>query len=104
LTDVGADSFGWADNGKTITWALGASFFRQPVSTVTFDPEKKPTDETGEKKDEEPAQTKPAASDKTPKYEEIAVDIEAPRYKPKGVIVLQDAKIITMRGDEVIPD
>src|SRR5207237_453672 len=67
LTDVGADSCGWADDGKTITWALGASFFRQPVSTVTFDPEKKPTDETGEKKDEEPAPAKPAPVDKTPK-------------------------------------
>jgi Amidohydrolase family len=104
LTDVGADSFGWADDGKTITWALGASFFRQAVSTVTFDPDKRPTDDTGEKKDEEPAQAKPTPPDKTPKYQEIAVDIEAPRYTPKGVIVLQGAKIVSMHGDEIIPD
>ena len=44
------------------------------------------------------------AADKTPKYEEISVSIEAPRSTPKGVVVLQGAKIITMHGDEVIPD
>ncbi|MGI8744163.1 MAG: amidohydrolase family protein [Bryobacteraceae bacterium] len=103
LTDAGADSFGWADDGKTITWALGASFFRLPLSTVTFDPEKPPP-ETGEKKDEAAAQNKPTPPDKVPKYQEIAVDIEFPRYKPTGVIVLEGAKIITMRGDELIPD
>jgi Tol biopolymer transport system component len=37
LTDVGADSFAWADGGKTIVWSVGSSFFRQPVSTVSFD-------------------------------------------------------------------
>ena len=23
LTDIGADSFAWADDGKTITWSVG---------------------------------------------------------------------------------
>src|SRR5207247_8992553 len=38
LTDIGADYFGWADDGKTISWAVGASFFRQPLSAITFEP------------------------------------------------------------------
>src|SRR5437879_12131862 len=38
LTDVGADYFDWADDGKTITWAIGSSFFRQAFDTVTFQP------------------------------------------------------------------
>ena len=46
---------------------------------------------------------KPAA-DKKPKYEEIAVDIEVPRHKPTGTVVLRGAKVITMRGEEVILD
>jgi len=40
LTDIGADSFGWADDGKTITWAVGASYFREPLSAISFEPPK----------------------------------------------------------------
>jgi len=50
LTDVGADYFGWADDGKTITWAVGASYFRQPLSSISFEPPKDEKKE-GEKKD-----------------------------------------------------
>src|SRR6516225_3045470 len=34
ITDVGADYFGWADGGKTITWAVGASYFRQSLDSI----------------------------------------------------------------------
>ncbi|HLJ50579.1 MAG TPA: amidohydrolase family protein [Bryobacteraceae bacterium] len=80
LTDVGADTFGWADDGKTITWSLGSSFFRMPLAAVSFDADKKVT------------------------HEEFAMDIEAPRYVNKGTVVLRGAKLITMRGEEIIPD
>jgi Tol biopolymer transport system component len=97
LTDIGADDFQWADGGKTMTWGLGASFFRQALSTIVYDPPKPDAD--GEKKD--------ADSTPAPKKflgEEIEVGIEQPRRKPVGTIVLRGAKIITMKGDEVIPD
>jgi len=51
LTDIGADYFAWADDGKTITWAVGASFFRQPLSAISFEPPKEEKKE-GEKKEE----------------------------------------------------
>ncbi len=51
LTDIGADHFAWADGGRTITWAVGASFFRQPLSTVSFESEKKPEEEQSKKAD-----------------------------------------------------
>jgi len=47
LTDIGADYFAWADDGKTITWAIGSSLFREPLSAISFEPPK------DEKKDEE---------------------------------------------------
>ena len=37
LTDIGADYAGWADGGKTITWAVGSSVFRVPFDSVVFD-------------------------------------------------------------------
>ncbi len=95
LTDVGADYFAWADGGQTITWALGSTFFRQPVATVSFEPEKK----AGEEAEGEEAKE---AEEKKSLVEEIEVVIERPRHRPKGTMVLRGAQVITMRGDEVI--
>jgi Tol biopolymer transport system component len=92
LTDIGADDFQWADGGKTMTWALGSSFFRQSLDTVTYDA---PADAADKK--EETAPKKSLA-------EEIEVNIEQPRRKATGTVVLRGAKMITMKGDEVIAD
>jgi Tol biopolymer transport system component len=94
LTDLGADDFQWADGGNTMTWGLGSSFFRQSLATVTFDP---PADSSEKKDDAAPAPKKSLA-------EEVEVNIEQPRRKPAGTVVLRGAKIITMKGDEVIAD
>ena len=96
ITDVGADDFAWADGGRTITWSLGSSFFRQPRSTVFSDAgpgSPRPRDEKNV-----------VAPNPGPQYEEIAVDVEVPRHTPRGTIVLRGATVITMRQDEVIPD
>jgi Tol biopolymer transport system component len=97
LTDIGADDFQWADDGKTMTWALGASFFRQALSTVVYDPPKADNADAEKKDEAAPAPKKSLA-------EEIEVSIEQPRRKPTGTIVLRGAKIITMKGAEIIPD
>src|SRR5436190_16218939 len=52
LTDIGADYFAWADGGKTITWAVGASLFREPLSAISFEPPKDEKKE-GEKKNDD---------------------------------------------------
>jgi Tol biopolymer transport system component len=125
LTDIGADYFAWADDGKTITWAVGASLFREPVSAISFEPPKEEKKE-GDKKD---AENKGAADKKDAgapagevkkeenkeqgkeekkeekkfkeqdkNVEEIAVNIEMPRKMPKGTVVLRGATVITMKG------
>jgi Tol biopolymer transport system component len=88
LTSVGADFFDWADGGKTITWAVGSTFFRQSMASVT----------TG--------RTEPPAEPDTQRkgVEAIAVDVELPRDTPHGQLVLRGATVITMRGDQIIPD
>ena len=129
LTDIGADWFGWADDGKTITWAVGASYFRQPLSSVSFEPpkdEKKDGEDKdkkdADKKDSDKKESADAKSDddkkdgdkKDAKKEEkkfkeqekdvteIAVDLEVPRKTPKGTVVLRGATVVTMNGDEVL--
>jgi hypothetical protein len=114
LTSIGADSFGWADGGRTITWSVGSTFFRRPVSSVSFEPEKKDNDkkqeaENGngesqdEKKDEAKKEKKPKkAREEDEGVEFFEVALEFPRHTPKGTIVLRGATAITMKGEETI--
>ena len=96
LTDIGADYAAWTDGGKTITWAIGSSVFRLPFDSIVFPPLK--TDEGAEDKEQAEAEEKKTR----PKPEEITVVVERPRHRPRGSIVLKGARIVTMRGDEVI--
>jgi hypothetical protein len=97
LTDVGADYAAWTDGGRTITWAVGSSFFRLAFDSIVFPPLK--TDEDDKDKEKAEAEEKKSK----PKPEEVAVVVERPRHRPRGTIVLRGAQVITMRGDEVIP-
>jgi Tol biopolymer transport system component len=97
LTDVGADSIAWADHGSTITWAVGSTFFRQPLSSISFDTPPPPDPSSTENRTPPPAP-------KNTGFTETDVVVNVPRPKPSGTIVLRGAKVITMRGDEVIPN
>ena len=123
LSDIGADYFDWAEDGKVMTWTIGSTFYRQPLSTVEFEEPKKPEEakpdaakegepkppasaaagqeasaaKPAEKKDEKPAPKKKL-------YQEFEVAIERPFAKPSGSIVLRGANVVTMKGDEVLKD
>ncbi len=99
LTTVGADETRWADQGKTITWSVGASFFELPLSDVTSAIESR---EAGNPSQPGPQPNSPEGA-KRFHPREMHVDIEAARYRPRGTIVLRGARVITMRGDEVLP-
>ncbi len=88
LTATGADFFDWAADGKTITWALGSTFYRRPLSAIGLG---KPISY------EIPDRARKGV-------EATNIDIEAPRDIPRGVLVLRGATAITMRGRELIHD
>jgi Tol biopolymer transport system component/imidazolonepropionase-like amidohydrolase len=92
LTDTGADFASWAKGGKTIAWSLGSSYLRLPLLTADAG-----FAETPSQQDNTPA----AAMRFHP--QETHVDLQVARYTPKGTIVLQGAKLITMHGDEILP-
>ena len=79
LTTTGANYIHWADGGKMITWSFGNDFSRVSRDTA-FQAEK-------------PDQWK---------AEKISIALEVPREAPKGQVLLRGARIITMKGDEVI--
>ena len=116
ITDVGADYLNFADGGKTLTWAEGTTFFRLPVEQVEFETPKKGDESKSTDKPAPAASTSAAApassaddtkrddKKKLPKLkpEIIAVNLQFPRHTPSGQAVLRGARVITMRGDEVL--
>jgi Tol biopolymer transport system component/imidazolonepropionase-like amidohydrolase len=79
MSAEGGDYIAWSRDGKSVTWSWGAKFYRQTVNL---------TGQTGE-----------AGADKA---ESFGIVVEAPRTRPRGVVVLSGGRLITMRGDEVI--
>jgi Tol biopolymer transport system component len=110
LTQVGGEFIDWADTGQAVTWAMGRSFFRYELATAKAAEEKqrKEEDDDEDKQEtgniEEEEDQKGDKPRKKPAYEavETEVVVEAPRPKPSGVIALRGARIISMKGDEVI--
>jgi Tol biopolymer transport system component len=122
ITDIGADYFGWSDDGATIYWAIGASIFRRPFDSIVW----RDTATAGTARDtaaaQPPADTAAAAAadtaaagarvaqadttrrfrDRESGVQRLDIVLEFPRAAPTGSIVLRNARIITMRGDEVI--
>jgi Tol biopolymer transport system component len=90
LSDFGADYMAWADGGKTITWAVGSSFFREPLDALGF--------KAGEKTPDREASASNSSA------EEIDISVVVPRARPSGTIVLRGAKVITMQDDRILDD
>ncbi len=100
LTDVGADFASWADGGRTIAWSLGSSYFRLPRETSEAGVAESPNNAPNPRS-VQPENTPEAAKRFHP--QEMHVDLRVARYVPRGTVVLKGAKIITMRGDEILP-
>jgi hypothetical protein len=95
LTDIGADYFGWSDGGKAVHWAIGSTLFRRPLTSVRFEAK-----ESDPGEDSEPPPFSPAEAEA--EVERVEVVVEAPRASAEGVVVLRGARVLTMRGDEVL--
>ncbi len=84
LTRTGAENPEWSSDGKTITWSLGAHFFQLPLSKVTL------------------GSTKQIAGEVEDGSTHVLLKVDVPRSIPQGSYVMRGAKIITMKGDEVL--
>lgn len=52
LTDIGADYMGWSNDGASVNWSIGSTFYRQAMDTISFDPPE-PEEEATEEATEE---------------------------------------------------
>jgi imidazolonepropionase-like amidohydrolase/Tol biopolymer transport system component len=120
LTKVGGDFAGWTSDGAAAFYSIGRSFFLHDLAlaaevdvtnraTAAAEAERAaapaPPAPAAGAPALDPAQ-KPAAPPKPPvfEYEPHRVDVEivVDKDKPTGVIALRNARVITMKGAEVI--
>ena len=123
LTDIGGDFVGWSHDGGTAHYSIGRSFFRYDVALADSlvrdsvavaraeageeeaggSDEEPPADEAAETV--EPGTEEPGDTEESrPAYRADRVDVEIvlAKDRPRGTVLLQGARLITMRGTEVI--
>jgi len=101
LTKVGGDFIGWSQSGTIAHYSIGRSFFQYEWSKADTMAKELAKNKKEEKDEEEEGNEEV----KELTYETKRVDLEiiAQKDKPEGTIVLSGARIITMKGDEIIP-
>lgn len=94
----------WADAGKTITWMAGGTFHRLPLqNAIRFVEEeraKAAKEDAAAGKKDEAEDEKPKL--KVPQSEAIAITLTMPRAQPSTSFVVRNARVITMKGNEVL--
>jgi len=93
LTDIGGEFPAWGADGRTVHWSIGNAF-------VTYRLDRAEAVEDSLRR----AGAEPAAARAGYRPEEIRVRVSARRDIPRGTLVLRGARIVTMRGREVIEE
>src|SRR5690606_25742130 len=88
ITTEGAWDPKWQMNGKVLEWSFGNTYHSMPLSALIATSEGVPRIHDGLQSLSSPL--------------EVPLDFRVPYPRGHGVLALTGAKIITMRGDEVI--
>ncbi|MEM1134558.1 MAG: amidohydrolase family protein [Bacteroidota bacterium] len=112
LTEIGGEFPAWSADGKKVHWSLGNGYFIYNLNDAkTFEDSVKAAKKEAEKlkkeneDEEEKKEAEKTDKDKEKeKYEAAEYKVKIPFKKdiPKGIALLQSARLITMNGDEVI--
>ena len=103
LSRIGGDFLGWNTDSKGLFYSMGRSFFQYDLAradSLAADSAAKAPPRPAR-----PDSANPNAPRGRPVYEPVRTDvaITVPKDRPSGTVVLRGARIITMKGDEVIP-
>ena len=109
LTTLGGEFASWSANGKVVYFTLGNALFTYDLDSAKAkdielkkkkaEEEKKKEEGKEEKKDDDEAKDK---KDEGYKPAELRIKVKVQKDIPEGKVLLQNARIVTMKGDEVI--
>lgn len=122
VADVGSSSFPswkctfmggefpqWNYEGTQVHFSLGNAHFTYDLSraqqvgdSIKVAEKNKPKEEDKKKKKKKKDADKEKKDDKTYKAQEVRVKVEVQKDIPQGKLLLQNARIISMKGDEII--
>jgi Tol biopolymer transport system component len=115
VTDIGGQFPAWGADGRTVHWSIGnahvvydldaAQAFADSVEAAKKQEQEEEEAQAGEQAEQqEGEQEKKDEKKEEPRYEplEKRIIIQAPRDIPQGTVVLSGARVISMKGDEVI--
>ncbi|MBX7126893.1 MAG: amidohydrolase, partial [Cyclobacteriaceae bacterium] len=108
LTKIGGEFANWTADAKTVYFSLGNAFFRYNLDSAKSSElalkQKKAEEEKKkeEGKDEKKEEKKDEKKDESYKPFEIRVKVTVQKDIPAGKILLQNARIITMKGEEIL--
>ncbi|MCY3676118.1 MAG: amidohydrolase [Gemmatimonadetes bacterium] len=95
ITESGGEFQAWGSDGEEAVWALGNAWFRYNLADAEAFADSVEAAEATESAE---------SSDDDPRYQptEVRIALDVPRDLPTGTLLLSGARVITMRGDEVI--
>jgi Tol biopolymer transport system component/imidazolonepropionase-like amidohydrolase len=104
LTNEGGEWVNWADGGRTVTWVFGPRYHRLPLEQAVPAPKAEETKPAAGGKDAKAATEKTEKEKKSalPKSQAIEITLTLPRVRPAEVVAYRGARLVTMKGDEVI--
>lgn len=105
LTDIGGQFPAWAASGRKVHWSIGNAHFVYDLDAAKAHEDSVKAAARAAGRDTATADSAAAKSEaKDDGYEPVErrIVIRAARDLPRGVVVLRGARVITMRGTEVI--
>ncbi len=94
LSRYGGDWLDWRPDGKSLTWVLGPAFYHQTLAEAYAPPDTAaPKDTVDDGWVQENAKVRATI---------VEIVLRQPRARPSGTVVLRGARIVTMRGAEVL--
>jgi hypothetical protein len=104
LTDVGGEFAVWSGDGKKVHWGMGSALFTYDLDSAFAHDRRIELDRKALEGDT--TATAKAKLDSLEKRRfdasELKITVRAPRDIPQGTVVLRGARVVTMKGTEVL--
>ena len=109
LTKFGGQFPSWNANGDVVYWTLGKTLFRYDIAAAEMNEEAQKLEKQAKEKEEEVGEEEAQEADEEDEdsiedyqAKELDLIVKANRAIAKGTLVLKNANLITMNGDEII--